>query len=249
MSEQEQEQEAIVRLMAACENDPFGQHEIIRRKDAMALGLKRYFTNKPCKQGHVALRWTRDGGCNTCKLQDALAWKKRNRDRVVHYAKNNYRENKNTRSVYRKNKYQENKVIELAGCRKWREMNLERALRISQDYKKKYPERVKENHEAWCKNHPIEVRTYKRNRKKRVRENGGFHTAKEIADMLISQKHECANSKCKKSIRDGYHVDHIMPLVLKGRNDRENLQLLCPRCNQTKGGLHPEVWKRTVGSA
>jgi hypothetical protein len=26
--------------------------EIIRRQDAMARGLKKYFTGKPCKHGH-----------------------------------------------------------------------------------------------------------------------------------------------------------------------------------------------------
>jgi len=31
--------------------------EIIRRQDAMARGLKKYFTGKPCSHGHVADRW------------------------------------------------------------------------------------------------------------------------------------------------------------------------------------------------
>ena len=37
--------------------------KVISRQDALAAGLKRYFTGKPCLEGHVAARYVR---CNTC---------------------------------------------------------------------------------------------------------------------------------------------------------------------------------------
>ena len=40
--------------------------EIITRKEAMARGLIRYFTGKPCKYGHVAERQTSSNGCFEC---------------------------------------------------------------------------------------------------------------------------------------------------------------------------------------
>jgi hypothetical protein len=40
--------------------------KIITRKEALAQGLKRYFTGKPCKRGHVAERST-SAGCYTCR--------------------------------------------------------------------------------------------------------------------------------------------------------------------------------------
>lgn len=40
--------------------------EIISRKDALAHGLRRYFTGRPCKRGHVAQR-NRSGNCLTCR--------------------------------------------------------------------------------------------------------------------------------------------------------------------------------------
>lgn len=44
---------------------------VISRKDAIAKGLKRYFTGKPCKRGHVVERLTH-GECPKCqKLRDA----------------------------------------------------------------------------------------------------------------------------------------------------------------------------------
>lgn len=40
--------------------------EIISCKEAKAKGLKRYFTGKPCKRGHVAERYTATGNCLQC---------------------------------------------------------------------------------------------------------------------------------------------------------------------------------------
>lgn len=40
--------------------------EIISRKEAQALGLKRYFTGKPCGKGHIAERYVSDTACLQC---------------------------------------------------------------------------------------------------------------------------------------------------------------------------------------
>lgn len=42
---------------------------IISRRDALAAGLKRYFTGKPCKNGHVAERHVSGGGCVVCAVE------------------------------------------------------------------------------------------------------------------------------------------------------------------------------------
>jgi hypothetical protein len=39
---------------------------IISRAEAKALGLKRYFTGKPCKRGHVTERGVNGPGCMEC---------------------------------------------------------------------------------------------------------------------------------------------------------------------------------------
>lgn len=40
---------------------------MISRQDAKAQGLKRYFTGKPCKFGHVAERFVGCHSCQECK--------------------------------------------------------------------------------------------------------------------------------------------------------------------------------------
>ncbi len=39
---------------------------IITRAQAIGLGLKRFYTAKPCKQGHIAERYVTTGGCLSC---------------------------------------------------------------------------------------------------------------------------------------------------------------------------------------
>lgn len=62
--------------------------------------------------------------------------------------------------------------------------------------------------------------------------------------LFDSQLGRCANPYCGRSLKDGCHVDHIMPVALGGDNDLRNLQFLCPDCNFRKNKLHPEDWER-----
>lgn len=40
--------------------------EIINRADAMAIGIGKYYTGEPCRNGHVAPRYTQSGTCCQC---------------------------------------------------------------------------------------------------------------------------------------------------------------------------------------
>ena len=48
-------------------------------KQARAQGLKRYYTGKPCKNGHVAVRFVQGSQCVTCKALWASKSQKRNK--------------------------------------------------------------------------------------------------------------------------------------------------------------------------
>jgi hypothetical protein len=40
--------------------------EILTRRQAIQQNLPRYFTGQPCKNGHIAVRYTRNGTCEFC---------------------------------------------------------------------------------------------------------------------------------------------------------------------------------------
>jgi len=55
------------------------RRQIINRKEAKQKGLKRYFTGKPCKYGHLAERFVSTSTCVTCSQEKAAATKRENR--------------------------------------------------------------------------------------------------------------------------------------------------------------------------
>ena len=82
---------------------------------------------------------------------------------------------------------------------------------------------------------------------RRARKNGsvGSFTADDLARIVESQKWRCAC--CHKSIKGGYHADHIQPLALGGSSDRFNIQALCPACNMSKGPKDPYKFMQSRG--
>ena len=63
--------------------------EISSRKEAKARGLKRYFTGKPCKHGHVCEREHSHGKCIRCLQVKWLRFKEMNPNYSTDYRKRN----------------------------------------------------------------------------------------------------------------------------------------------------------------
>lgn len=51
--------------------------QIISKSDAKDQGLQYYFTGKPCREGHVDLRYTSTSNCVTCALAYSLNQRER----------------------------------------------------------------------------------------------------------------------------------------------------------------------------
>lgn len=73
----------------------------------------------------------------------------------------------------------------------------------------------------------------------------GRYSSDDVAAILMAQKGKCAY--CRKDIRKSFEVDHIVPFIRGGTNNRNNLQLTCGPCNRSKGGRDPLVHARRLG--
>jgi 5-methylcytosine-specific restriction endonuclease McrA len=128
---------------------------------------------------------------------------------------------------------------------KWRKLHPEAAREISRRYYERHPEvsraRAKRNYS------PDKNRATVQKRRARKKQAGGTFDQDDIKFLMKTQKGLCASQWCKKDLQLGYHVDHIMPLALNGSNDRRNIQLLCPLCNQRKKDKHPIDFARQNG--
>ena len=63
--------------------------DIITRKEALELGLSKYYTGKPCKHGHLSERYTKSGACVECQAkitkEYGAKWREANKDKIAEY--------------------------------------------------------------------------------------------------------------------------------------------------------------------
>ena len=200
-------------------------HTVVARKDARAAGLKRYFTGKPCKYGHIAERQVANGVCIRCFAQISKTFRHRHPDRV---------RKRNERYVKAHPEWvkEQNHKFYLSHKEEISQYSTE--WRINN--RSRYNERLRK--------FKAERPHYNRNRKAKQRGNGGKHTTQEVKEIVKWQNGKCAY--CRVPLAK-YHVDHIVPLCAGGRNDRRNLQVLCPSCNMSKAKRDPLDFARSIG--
>lgn len=203
---------------------------ILHKEEAVELGIKFFYSGWPCKNGHHSPRYTSTHMCLECRrmhenariLKDPLAHRMR--------------------------------------ALKWSQANPEKVRARARDYIAKNPEAHRARALAWsranpdehrrrgrewAKANPVTIRVYANSRRALKKANGGTHTERDISEIMEMQNGKCAY--CRIDISSKYHVDHIMPLKLRGRNDRSNLQVLCVPCNQAKSAKDPIVFAQSLG--
>ncbi|MBV8664615.1 MAG: HNH endonuclease [Hyphomicrobiales bacterium] len=201
-----------------------------KRSDAIALGIKHYFTGKPCKRGHLAKRQSESGVCVECNYSRGLAWRRdrpgfsaesdkawrdANRGKVRKYKLESYYNNRESYRERFRAYYVENKSEMNEASRKWRVDNPDKALA---------------NHHK------------RRARKERA---AGSHSHLDVERIRKSQRDRCAC--CRSSLKGGGHVDHIIALSKGGSNWARNLQLLCQPCNNSKHNRDPVEFMQSRG--
>jgi 5-methylcytosine-specific restriction endonuclease McrA len=192
---------------------------IINCADAKLIGLKRYFTGKPCKNGHVSERAVINGTCFGCKAEI----QKRSYAVIGHkrraYSKQYEKKNAEIISVKNRIYYRNNKEAFANRRDKWREEN---------------PDQVRKK-----------AIIYSSNRRARLVKAEGSYTAEDVARIAALQNGKCAICRLKPK---QLQVDHIQPLARGGSNWPRNLQLLCARCNASKCAQNPSDYMRSLGA-
>jgi len=118
--------------------------------------------------------------------------------------------------------YARNKTKVLATQSAWRALNSDKMRALTT---------------RWMKANPHMRSIYNSKRRARLFSAHGSFTHNEILTLFALQKGQCAC--CHEPLKSNFHKDHITPLALGGDNDKLNIQLLCPRCNLSKGKKDP----------
>ena len=98
----------------------------------------------------------------------------------------------------------------------------------------------------WAKKNPIKRRANESKRRAQKAGSSGSYTQQDISDIYRLQRRKCAI--CKANIAKEFHVDHVIPLALRGDNTRCNIQLLCVPCNLSKRATHPVDFMQKRGN-
>ena len=102
-------------------NELIGDMNVIKRKDAKALGFTKYFTGKPCQNGHIAEKKV-NGGCIMCNANRGKKWRQEHPDSIK-----KYREDHNDEIlIWRKQYCKDNSAKKVATCVKYNTSKLRR---------------------------------------------------------------------------------------------------------------------------
>jgi len=201
-------------------------NEIILRKEAKSLGLKKYFTGKMCKYGHIAERQVQDGKCIECRdlyyknnkdmyRKSSAAYKKRNPLKIKEQWQNYYQRDavKKARSKYYKDYYIKNEETIVKRKKQWYIEN----PRYNKQYRECNPSKIS-----------LLIRQYLQSKK--------CATPRWYESELIKRIYLKRN-ELSKLWNIVLHVDHIIPLQGKnvcGLHCWDNLQLLEASLNSRK---------------
>lgn len=105
-------------------------------------------------------------------------------------------------------------------------------------------ERAAELNRKWCRENRGRKAAIRQNREER---SAGGRISANIAQRLLKLQRGMCACCCGASLKDGYHLDHILPLALGGKHEDTNIQLLAPRCNLRKRAKHPVEWAQQNG--
>lgn len=150
--------------------------QIISKSQAKSLGIKFYFTGKPCKHGHYSERMVSKSTCRMCNIlfakkyhaenkdkmkSAAEKYRKENKDKIAKYREENkerlsilgkryYRENidkeRERSRRWHKENYHKFRESRLAYGKKWREINAEHKRAVDRKYISENKEKIRKRH-------------------------------------------------------------------------------------------------------
>lgn len=233
--------------------------DVISREEAAGLGLKRYFTGLPCRNGHLSEHRVSDKQCIECRLHKQRVSRERNPEKWREYCRQHYARHTEERKAfsrsykarhrdetkaYFKAWYAANRNEQIARNKQWKAENKTQVAASRLEYRRKNREKFNALLRAWIKANPIARRAYYNNRRTQLHA-GGRHTPEDLKHILQLQKTRCALCKC--ALQRKKHLDHIIALSKGGSNERTNLQFLCVECNLRKNNKDQMEFMRALG--
>ena len=228
--------------------------QIITRKEAIAQGLNRFFTGKPCKHGHIAEKYVYNWRCLGCTNAANVAYYEKNREsqikKSIQWGANN-KERINKRNKERYNNDLAYKERVLARCALEYQKNIEAGRASRRAYGKANRAKLSAYHLGLYHNDPqYRAGVLLRGRITRVLANSQSKKSSSTFDLLGTSKAGLI-AHLEAQFQSGmtwenqgqWHIDHIRPCASFDLTDPEqqkvcfhytNLQPLWAKDNLSK---------------
>ena len=205
--------------------------KIISRNAAKTEGLKRYFTGKPCKHGHISDRKVSSHNCVACINE----WNKKNSESGNRRSRLFYKENRDEQRIKQADYYQKNKEHLKNESVEYRKNNIQIVQKNNANYRENNQEKII----SYRKKYNAENRGICNARGAKYRASKLSATPEWLTDTHIDEMQnlykECEEISIDTGIK--HHVDHIIPLqgkLVKGLHVPWNLQILTANENISK---------------
>lgn len=222
------------------------EQKIITRAEAVALGLRFYFTGKPCKSGHISIRRVQ-GVCLECRRigcrNYSRRWRLKNKDKQRAYQKLYQTTGKFKQRVqtYRKKYYQKNKQIVDSKHRRWLESHREERRRYAKrwsdnnrdrvrGYRVKFLPKFRILHKAWRDKNPEKIREWSRQQRERFRERNKQAAKSWRQKNLEHVRAKVRNRRAQLAKTQGTHSAQDIRNIRRQQNDK------CAYCRKPLNG-------------
>lgn len=206
------------------------------RQQAKEQNLPHYFTGKPCKQGHVALRRVSDNRCLECSKEQAAKYRSNHAEEVSRRARQFREDNRDFIRERERRYYNENLEDYRNTGLRYRRKNRKKAKRKAKEYYDTNTEHCRKVR-----------REYARNNRGRLNALESKRRAQKIKATPAWADHEAMvkiYEECKRitdATGEQYHVDHIIPLqsdIVCGLHCEDNLRIIPKEDNLRKRNSH-----------
>ena len=174
--------------------------QVISRDEALSLGQKHYFTGKPCRRGHIDVRRVVNHACLSCHrenqrdlLERNPAFKERQRE-----AANRWKKTPGGREILRKHDRARKRDPEVERIRQRELQRKRRAESVQYRIKMAMSRRI-----------AFHIRKGGKSTSSILQEKCGYTIAELMAHL---EKQFLPGMTWQNYGRDGWHVDHIVPV-------------------------------------
>lgn len=195
--------------------------EMVSRETAISIGVGRYFTGVPCKNGHLSQRRTSDRVCISCEREKEKRHTSTDKGKAAFKRKNN----ETPASRARKTRYAQSEKG--------------RGARLRFNHSEKYKV-YRKNFDATEKGRACN-RRQQHNRRARI---GNVtivpYGYEDLLNRFAVFDNRCVYCGSENNITE----DHFIPIARGGENKIENIVPACSTCNKRKNAQDPYGWYR-----